>query len=559
MAAGTCGRDPPRAARLNDAASLVAAKHLIASASRPRIPGDGPQTVADILAGPVARCPDRVALVGRHHRFTYAQLDAAVTTAAAVLHGLGVREGDRVAASLANHPEIVIAFLATMRLGALWVGVARPLAAAEKAFVLADAEAGVFLGDRAMVAQVAAVHDRLPALRHLVEMESGDPQCAWAVAVREAAGNNVAPTVAIDPFAPAAIAYTSGTTGFPKGAVHSQHNMLLPGAVAAATGAYPHGQVQGVLLPLTVLNLMVLVPLLVFQIDGTCVCMDRVDAAGVAEWVRDERIGHFAAVPAIYHDLLTHPGVRVEDLASLTRPEVGGAECPPAFLRLYRERFGSDVSIGYGMTEAPTAVTRSDGDRPPEPGLIGRALPQVSILLLDERGREVPDGDIGEICVAPAADGLFAGVYTPMLGYWNKPEETARALQGGALHTGDLGVRDPQNGQLYIRGRRGDLILRGGANVYPAEIERVLHADPRVAACAVMGIPDERLGERVVAAVQLADGAGPVSVDDLKQRCAAELARYKVPEQIHFVDTLPRNSMGKIVKRELRTALGLPG
>jgi long-chain acyl-CoA synthetase len=144
-----------------------------------------------------------------------------------------------------------------------------------------------------------------------------------------------------------------------------------------------------------------------------------------------------------------------------------------------------------------------------------------------------------------------------MLGYWNKPDQTAAALVDGVLHTGDLGVRDPASGQLYIRGRRGDLILRGGANVYPAEVERVLHADPRVAACAVFGIADERLGERVVAAVQVADGAGSVTAEELREVCATALARYKVPERFHFVASVPRNSMGKIVKRELRRQLGL--
>lgn len=538
-------------------AALFAARSLVRSPSRPRIPGDAPQTVAEILCGPLARCPGRTALVGRHARYTYAELDRAANDAAKALGRLGVRPGDRVAASAGNHPDIVIAFLATMRLGAIWVGIARALAPAEKAYMLADAEASVFVGDDAMTAQVQSVRGELPLLRHVIGAEPGDAASDWTRALEAARGDALPGFPEIDPFAPAAIAYTSGTTGFPKGAVHSQHNLLLPGAVAAATEAYPRGQVHGVLLPLTVLNLMVLVPLLAFQIDGTCVCMDRIDALGVAEWVRRERVGHFAAVPAIYHDLLTHPDVRKDDLASLARPEVGGAECPPEFLRLYRERFGADVSIGYGMTEAPTAVSRSLGDRPPEPGLIGVALPQVAIRLLDEDGREVADGEVGEICVAPADAGPFAGVYTPMLGYWNKPEESARALRGGVLHTGDLGLRDPESGQLYIRGRRGDLILRGGANVYPAEIERVLHGDPRVAACAVLGVPDERLGERVVAAVQLADGAGAVAEDELRERCAASLARYKIPERFHFVERVPRNAMGKIVKRELRRQLGL--
>jgi acyl-CoA synthetase (AMP-forming)/AMP-acid ligase II len=331
--------------------------------------------------------------------------------------------------------------------------------------------------------------------------------------------------------------------------VHSQHNLLLPGAVARLTGAYGPEVRQGVLLPLTILNLMVLVPVLAFYDRSTCVCIDRVDPLGIAEWVRTARVGHFAAVPTIYHDLLTHPGVRRGDLASLIRPEVGGAECPEEFRRLYRERFGAEVCIGYGMTEAPTAVARSDGRSAPLPGLCGRALPQLELSIRGEDDRELPAGEVGEICVGPARSGPFAGVYTPMLGYWNKPEETARALRGGVYHSGDLGFLDAE-GNLFIRGRRNELILRGGSNVYPAEVERVLRAHAAVADCAVLGRADVRLGQRVVAAIVLCDGA-VADAAALESHCRAELARYKVPEAFRFVSALPRNAMGKVVKREL--------
>ncbi|HYC56830.1 MAG TPA: AMP-binding protein [Candidatus Binatia bacterium] len=533
--------------------SLITRYSLVMPTARPAIPGEAPQTVAAVLEAGVHEHPARPALVGRHARYSYTELDREAARAAAALWKLGVRPGDRVAACMGNHPDIVILFLGCMRIGAIWVGINRPLAPPEKAYMLADAAACLFVGERATCEQVRARQHEIPSLRSVLEIDPGNDDCEWNRVLRQSI--EAAPHVDIDPFAPAAIAYTSGTTGFPKGAVHSQHNLLIPGAVAAATGVYPHGQVQGVLLPLTILNLMVLVPLLTFQIRGTCVCMDRIDAVGVAEWVRSEKIGHFAAVPAVYHDLLTHPEVRDEDLATLVRPEVGGAECPPAFLRLYRERFGADVAIGYGMTEAPTAVTRSLGDKPPTPGLIGRAVPQVEIRILDADGKPVIAGEVGEICVAPASSGPFSGVYTPMLGYWGKPEETAKALRGGILHTGDLGATG-EDGNYYIRGRRNELILRGGANVYPAEIERVVHRDARVAACAVLGVPDERLGERVVAAIQLAEGA-IVSEDELRQHCIAELARYKIPERFYFVESLPRNSMGKIVKHQLRAQLGL--
>ena len=502
--------------------------------ARPLIPGDGPQTVAAVLDRALARTPEREALVGRAGRFSYAELDRAANRAARELAALGVGQGDRVAACLPNDVDLVIAFLGAMRLGAIWVGVNRPLAAPEKAYVLRDSGAGVYLVAPDLAGQVEGVARVVPVTPGSVGRSPGDAP---------------RPPVAIDPHDPAAIAYTSGTTGFPKGAVHSHHNLLLPGAVAAATGAYGPDVRQGVVLPLTILNLVVLGPLVAFQDGSACVCIDRIDAEGLADWVRRERVGHFAAVPTVFYDLLSHPGVRPADLASLVRPEVGGAECPEEFRRLYRERFGADVVIGYGMTEAPTAVTRTDGSAAPSPGLCGKAVPQVEILILDEKDQPVPSGEIGEICVAPCATGPWAGVYTPMLGYWNKPDETAQALRAGVYHSGDLGFLDAR-GDLYIRGRRNELILRGGANVYPAEVERVLQEHPAVAAAAVLGRPDPRLGQRVVAAVQLAAGAAS-SGEEIAAFARERLARYKVPEQIALVAALPRNAMGKIVKREL--------
>jgi acyl-CoA synthetase (AMP-forming)/AMP-acid ligase II len=248
--------------------------------------------------------------------------------------------------------------------------------------------------------------------------------------------------------------------------------------------------------------------------------------------------------------LLTHPSIRPEDLASLELPEVGGALVPEEFRRLYRQRFGRGVSIGYGMTEAPTAVTWSDPEAGAMPGLCGRPLPQIEIQIRDDAGRILQNGEVGEICVSPASAGAFEGVYTPMIGYWGRPDATPEALRDGVYHSGDLGLI-ADDGNLYIRGRRNELILRGGSNVYPAEIERVLQEDPRVAASAVLGIEDTRLGERVVAAVELMPGQ-QVTADELIAYARGKLARYKVPEQIAFVQQLPRNAMSKVIKRELR-------
>jgi acyl-CoA synthetase (AMP-forming)/AMP-acid ligase II len=258
-------------------------------------------------------------------------------------------------------------------------------------------------------------------------------------------------------------------------------------------------------------------------------------------------------VPAILHDLLTHRDVSPDDLVTLRTPGVGGADCPEAFRELYRERYHAEVTIGYGLTEAPTAVTMTRPDEVPVPNSAGRALPHVRVVPLDEHGNEVAPGEIGELCIGPTLDGEWHGVYTPMLGYWKQPEATAAALRDGILHTGDLGSVD-EHGEVFVADRRNDLIIRGGANVYPAEVERVLYQDERVAACAVIGVPDERLGERVVAFVQPQPGTA-IDVTELRTRCEENLARYKVPERFEIVEEFERTPMGKIKKTTLRDLL----
>ena len=516
---------------------------------RPVIPGGGPQTVATLLDPWVAERPQQPALIGRHGRLSYAELDRAVDVAACALADAGIHSSDRIAACLPNDIDIVVAFLASQRIGAIWVGVNRQLAAPEKAYILRDSGARLFLGGAPQCAQLEPLRGELPDLKQIILVDPDDASADWAARLKRAAGSGP-PKVDIDPFAAAAIAYTSGTTGFPKGAVHSQHNLLIPGAVARLTGNRPRPPQQGVVLPLTILNLFVLGPICIFYDGRTCVCMDRVDAPGVAEWVRKEQIGSFDGVPTIIYDLLTHPEVGRDDLVSLTEPIMGGADSPPEVIRLFRERFGGEVIIGYGMTEAPTAVTWSDGSVPPGPGLCGKPAPQVEIEILGNDGRRLPPGEVGEICVRPARSGVFAGVYTPMLGYWNRAEATREVLQGDVYHTGDLGIV-AEDGNLYIRGRRNELILRGGANVYPAEVERALQLHPAVEAAAVLGMDDERLGQRVVAVIQCSNGAS-LTEEELLAHARDQLARYKVPEMVRFVDEMPRNAMNKIVKPRLR-------
>jgi long-chain acyl-CoA synthetase len=350
--------------------------------------------------------------------------------------------------------------------------------------------------------------------------------------------------VDVDPFAPAGIAYTSGTTGRPKGAVHSQHNLLVPGAVLTETRGYGPELRKGDCFPFTVLNMAVLTTLLVSQAGGTSIVMDRIDAEGVAEWIRDERVTTWNGPPALLHSLATMDSVTPEDLASLREVWTGGADCPEAIRTAFERKFGLPVLATYGLSEAPTVVAIDPPDGRHVPGASGRPLPHLQVRI---------ESDTGEVCVsaAPGDDR-----YRPMLGYWNRPDASAETLAGGELHTGDIGFLDDE-GYLHLRDRKSLVIIRGGANVYPAEVERVLLDAPGVAAGAVFGVADERLGERVVAVVET-EGGAPLDEEAVRAHCLANLARYKVPERVVAVATLPRNAMGKVVRTELPDLLSGP-
>jgi long-chain acyl-CoA synthetase len=279
---------------------------LIRHSPKGAVPG-APRSVADVLDAPCARCPDKVALVGAGVRYSYRDLDVAANRAANALAALGVGPGDRVAASLPNHPDIVIAFLGAMRLGAIWVGLNRVLAPPEMAVLLADCAASVVLTDRPDVGG---------AWNGRVIDAGGDRSGEWAELLSAAMATR--PEIEVDPLAPAAIAYTSGTTGQPKGAVHSQHNLVTFGAVNRFDSNWRAVPRQAAVLALTILNLMALAPLLVWQLDGTCVCVERPDPDTIARWVRDEGVQSFSAVPTIVYDLVSSPSVSADDLASIT-------------------------------------------------------------------------------------------------------------------------------------------------------------------------------------------------------------------------------------------------
>ena len=503
----------------------------------------GPSTLAALLDGPLEHFGERIALIDDDRQWTFAELDRSVDRAAAALASLGVGPGDRVAWSLPNCAEIPIGFLATQRLGAVWLGINTVLAAPEKAHLLNDSESSLWIteGD----ADTAAAESRfsgtaLGASAYNAAVSSADPANA--------------PRPRIDPHAPAAIAYTSGTTGAPKGAVHSQHNLLWPGLITLHTHPPKPTDRQGTPLAHTILNMLILGVVSAWTRGTTGVVLHRGDPEGLCAEVARHRLTRTTLVPTQVHDLVHSDRVDPTDLASLESILVGGAATPAKTRRAFAEKFNIRALMGYGLSEAPTGIVRESIDESIDDSATGYALDLLEVLIVDDTDQELPVGQPGEICLRPTPTGPWAGCWTPTLGYWRRPDATRELLRGSILHTGDIGTLD-RNGRLTVSGRRSDLILRGGANVSPAEVEKVLLDHPDVVDAVVYGIADERLGERVAAAI--VTGASYPDLDQLRAHLAQQLARYKIPDQIRVLDELPRNSMGKVQKSELRT-LGDP-
>jgi acyl-CoA synthetase (AMP-forming)/AMP-acid ligase II len=291
------------------------------------------------------------------------------------------------------------------------------------------------------------------------------------------------------------------------------------------------------------LNLQVTSTLLASQAGGTQIVMDRVDSNGIAGWIRRERINSWFGVPTMLLGLARDEQIVPEDLASLEDVWTGGADLPESVRDEFERKFNRQIHATYGLTEVPTVVSIEPRHTAHRTGSSGRVLPHLDVSILADGCLAGPNEE-GEITIAGRKDGEWADAYRPMLGYHNDRDRSAQVVGDGTLHTGDIGLFDDE-GSLAVRGRRTALILRGGANVYPAEVERVILELPGVVGVAVVGIPDDRLGQRVAAAIEVAPDC---RVDDvqLDAHCRASLARYKVPER-WLIRSLPRNAMGKVV------------
>ena len=477
--------------------------------------------------------PQRVAVDFRDEPTTYGQLDERSERLAAALLAAGLQRGDRVATLTGNRPEHVELLFACAKAGLLLQPTNHRLAPAEVAHQLDDAEPAVLFvgtGHDALADAALELASATP-VRHRLDRATLDGLADGAGHARDAR---------VDDDDPLLLVYTSGTTGLPKGALLTHANCFWTNLSFDRTSDVRSDDVVLQVLPQFHVGGWNVQPLLAWWKGATVVLEPGFEAGRVLELVRRKRVTTMMGVPATYLFTAEHPDFADADLSSLRQAVVGGAPMPEALLRTWQSR---DVALvqGYGLTEAAPNVLCLPAEHAVDRiGFAGRPYPHVEVALADEQtGEHVVGPGVGELLVR--GPNVFAG-------YWRNPEATAEAVRDGWLHTGDVAERDAQ-GFHRIHDRVKDMYISGGENVYPAEVEQVLHDHPAVVEAAVVGVPHERWGEVGVAWVVARADVDP---DELVALCRERLARFKVPSEVRLVDALPRSSMDKVLKTELR-------
>jgi fatty-acyl-CoA synthase len=522
------------------------------------------ETIGDNLDRVAAAHPDVECLVSRHQglRFTYAELVAAVDECARAFLALGVERGDRVGIWSPNRAEWAIVQYATAKVGAILVNVNPAYRTSEVEYALRQSGTSVLVvaptfktSDYA--AMVAEVRPNLPALREVIVL--GGEWDSFLARGSDVSVDRLRERQASLQFDdPINIQYTSGTTGFPKGAVLSHHNILNNGYNVTAIQRLGVGDKLCVPVPLYHCFGMVMGNLGCTTRGATIVYpAEAFEPAAVLAAVAEERCVSLYGVPTMFIGLLDDPGFASYDLSSLRTGVMAGSPCPIEVMRrCISDMNMAEVTICYGMTETSPVSFQSRPDDPIERRVstVGRVHPHVENKVVDPAtGAVVPPGTPGEVCTRG---------YLVMLGYWDDEPATRAAIDtAGWMHTGDLGVLDDE-GYLTISGRIKDMIIRGGENVYPREIEEFLHTHPAVADVQVIGVPDTKYGEEICAWVRLREGH-ELSLADLEAFCRGKIAHYKVPRYLEIVDEFPMTVTGKVRKVEMREIstqrLGLRG
>ncbi len=507
--------------------------------------------LATILRSSALRGPDRQAVLFQDHTISHGQLHGLAQRFAGGLVKLGIKPGEHVALMLPNVPQFTIAYFGAHYAANPVIPLNVLLTPDEIAYHLEDSDAVAIVVWEGLHAQAKAAFERVPTCRHFIVARANPSDVAAAEgehnmnALLGAAEpvRDLAPTAADDT---AVILYTSGTTGRPKGAELTHFNMFY-NAEYAGTKLLPPSASSVYLCTLPLFHSFgqTCVQNGALIQGGAIVLLPKFEPVAAFELMQKHRVTHFAGVPTMYFALLHSPGAERYALPNLKYCLSGGSAMPVEVMRAFEAKYKVPVLEGYGLSETSPVASFNVLERPVKPGSIGVPLQHVEFKLVDDREREIAQtGAPGEICIQ--------GVNV-MKGYYKRPEATAQAIKDGWFFTGDVAQRD-EDGYYFIVDRKKDMILRGGFNVYPREVEEVLYQHPAVLEAAVIGVPHPSHGEEVKAVLALKPGE-QVSEEQIIAYCKEHLAAYKYPRTVEFRASLPKGPTGKILKRELRSAV----
>lgn len=505
-------------------------------------------TFLNTLAEKCRLLPEKVAvemLDDSGDALTYGQLERQVQRTIAYLQDKGVQCGDRVALQLPKGLPFVLLHLAVMRLGAISLPLNPDYPSRELAYFLDDAAASLFLAHEENEETVEKIRPQLAQLREVVYLSGNSLDVFAALLDSAESSQDGLPDIPDDPDLTALMIYTSGTTGRPKGAMITHGNLTANIEALHDAWGWQEDDILCHVLPIFHVHGLVVALHGALNAGATALLMPKFEAQRTLETLVSRRCTVFMAVPTIHRLLLDVPNASTYDLGHMRLLTSGSDRLPDDVFEAFRDTFGHTLLERYGMTE--TGMNLSNplrGER--RVGSVGMPLPGVEVRIVDPQSAEqLPDGQVGELQVR--------GPHV-CKGYWRQPEKSAQAFtDDGWLKTGDLGLREP-DGYFTLKGRSKDLVISGGLNVYPPEVELVLAEHPAVSASAVIGCPDAKWGERVTAVIVPVEGATP-SEEEIIEHCRQRLAAYKSPKSVRFVDQMPRNALGKIQKARLRESL----
>jgi long-chain acyl-CoA synthetase len=459
---------------------------------------------------------------------------------AAALQAHGVKPGDRVVVMMLNSPEVMWAFTAIWKIGAVIIPITPTWNAREARYVIEDCGARVVITSPELAARLREATAALPHFREILVIGESEVAGALDIELEMTTAAPFEPLADCLPDDLAMLLYTSGTTGNPKGVMLSHDNMLF-----ITDSAYAINRQLGQIRIAQVLPLSHIYGVLVMNLGARLGTVSRIlrrfEAGQTLETIQEFGVQRLSLVPTMLSLLINHPERERYDVSSLEAVNSGGAALSEAVRQEFARLFGCRVVQGYGLSESSGALTGYHPDDNYRVGSVGPPLPGVEMRVVDFANQSLPSGEIGELC--------SRGRHV-MQGYLNQPEVTREAIINGWLHTGDIGYMDA-DGYVYITDRRKDMIIKGAENISPREIEEGIYLHPAVAEAAVFGVPDEIYGEEIVAAVVVKPGQS-LTEDEIKRHISGYVTKFKTPAQVVFLETLPKNPSGKILKRALR-------